>query len=85
MLKRLSDWLSSWVTTLDIMVHDRQLYRELRDMRFDEADFMEVEMFTVAPAEYDTLVEAIHSAPVVLPNLAKLLTDVKEWEEDPDA
>lgn len=49
-MRRLIDWLHGWAVTLDIMLFDRELYRQLRDWSDIgiENDFIEVEAPKVA-------------------------------------
>lgn len=41
-MRKIRDWLSSWATTLRIMVFERDTYRHLREEGFDPDDFTEV-------------------------------------------
>ncbi|MGH7239997.1 MAG: hypothetical protein ACREHG_08015 [Candidatus Saccharimonadales bacterium] len=68
MMKRFADWVSSWVTTLDIMINDRRLYRELRK--------------TYDPGEFTSLSEFVEvDRPA--PKLSRLIRDDEfNWDGD---
>ena len=40
-MRKLAAWLSSWATTLHMMVFERGTYRVLRDLALDPGEFTE--------------------------------------------